>query len=164
MPEEVIDQMGDVIGPLPQRRQGEGDDIELEEEVLAKASLGDRAPAGSAVVPAMMRLSKGSGSDAPSGSNRRSSIARRNLDLGLQAQVADLVEEESALIGQPEFPFLIPGRLGEGALEIAEELHLHHLLGHGRAVDLDEPLLLARAELMDETGDQFLSRCRSRRR
>src|SRR4030066_1241588 len=38
MPEEVVDQMGDIIGAFSQGRQGEGDDIELKEKVFAEAS------------------------------------------------------------------------------------------------------------------------------
>src|SRR3546814_11412083 len=71
--------------------------------------------------------------------------------------VADLVEEEGALVGQLD---LADGGLdgpGEGPLLMAEELALQQVFRDGRAVDRDEGTLGARAELVQRAGEQLLS-------
>ena len=46
---------------------------------------------------------------------------------------------------------------GEGALLVAEELALQQARGDGRAVELDEGALPARAEIVDGAGDELLA-------
>src|SRR5206468_5374990 len=58
-------------------------------------------------------------------------------DLGLrdQREIGDLVEEERAAVRQLEAAFLAPGRPGEGAFLVAEQLGLEERLWKRRAVD-----------------------------
>ena len=60
------------------------------------------------------------------------------LHLEVQRQLADLVEEERALVGRLELAGPRRDRAGEGALHVAEELALDQVLGDGAAVDGDE--------------------------
>src|SRR6188474_3448830 len=65
------------------------------------------------------------------------------LELGLE--LADLVEEERAAVGQLEPAALALGRAGERALLVAEQLALEQLLAQRGAVDRHERPRLARA-------------------
>ena len=78
--------------------------------------------------------------------------------LRLRGQLADLVEEERALVGQLEAADPPPRRAGEGALLVAEQLAGDDAGGEGGAVDGDEQPLPARAELVDRPRDQLLAR------
>src|SRR5262249_19759801 len=61
-------------------------------------------------------------------------------ELGLAAlgQLADLVEEQRAAVGQLEAADLLVRGAGEGALLVAEELALEERLGQRRAGEADE--------------------------
>ena len=80
------------------------------------------------------------------------------LGLGLEAHVADLVEEERPAVGQEELALLVLEGVGGVVLEIAEQLAFDELVGDGRAIDLDEALVRPPALLMEEAGDQLLAR------
>src|SRR5690606_28839692 len=67
------------------------------------------------------------------------------LGLQLGAQLADLVEEERAAVGELEPAALALGRTRERALLVAEQLALEQLLAQRRAVDRHERLRRARA-------------------
>ena len=60
------------------------------------------------------------------------------LGLRLQGQLADLVEEERAPVGQLEAADPPGDGAGEGALLVAEQLALDEPRGEGGAVDLDQ--------------------------
>ncbi len=62
----------------------------------------------------------------------------QHLGLGLEAHVADLVEEDRAAVGLHELADLAPVGAGERALLVTEELGLDQLLGDRRRVDPDE--------------------------
>src|SRR2546422_829787 len=81
----------------------------------------------------------------------------QDLGLGLEAHVADLVEEQRPPVGHLE-PAAPPGqRAGEGALFVAEQLRLDELLGDGGAVDLDERPVAPRRERVDGPRPQLLA-------
>jgi hypothetical protein len=111
----------------------------------------------------------------------------QELGLARQRHLADLVEEERALVGRLEAAHLSLGRAGERALLVAEQLRLDERLGQRGAVDRDECLpppatgavhrarhhLLAAARLAGEQhrgvgradlGDERQHRARLRRR
>src|SRR5512139_1909327 len=67
------------------------------------------------------------------------------LGLELGPELADLVEEERASVGELEPAALALGRAGERALLVAEQLALEQLLAQRRAVDRHERLGGARA-------------------
>ena len=60
------------------------------------------------------------------------------LDLHALVELADLVEEERAAVGDLEEPLAVGVGAGEGPLAVAEELALDEVLGQGPAVDRDE--------------------------
>src|SRR6185295_14845098 len=57
------------------------------------------------------------------------------LDLEVQRELADLVEEEGALVGDLELARAAHDRAGERALHVPEELALDQVLRDGAAVD-----------------------------
>ena len=75
----------------------------------------------------------------------RHAVYRR---LHRQRDLADLVEEKRAAVGQLEAPGFVARRAGEGAFHMAEKLALEERLGHGGAVGLDHRLLAARAHFL----------------
>ena len=84
----------------------------------------------------------------------------QQLGLQLRGDVADLVEEQRPLVRQLEAADLLADGAGEGALLVAEQLALQQPRGDGRAVELDEGAALARAQLVQGAGDEFLARAR----
>ncbi len=82
----------------------------------------------------------------------------QELHLHLDRDLADLVEEERAAVGELEAPRLARHGAGERAALVAEELALDELLRDGRAVDLDERLVLAARVLVQRAGDELLAR------
>ena len=105
----------------------------------------------------MMRTSKGIARVAPMGRTSRVSITRSSFTCSGQRHVADLVEEERALVGGDEEAALVGDGAGERALGVAEELALEQRLGDRAAVDRDEGLVRARARAVDRAREQLLA-------
>ena len=80
----------------------------------------------------------------------------QQLDLQRQRDVADLVEEQRAAVGQLDLAVGGLDRAGERALLVAEQLALEQVLGDRRAIDGDE-LALAAARFVNRAGEQFLA-------
>ena len=87
-----------------------------------------------------------------------------DLGLGLEAHVADLVEEERSAVGALEGAALFAGlagaaRAGFGprAVAVAEELGFDVVLGDGGAVQLNKDAVAAQALGMDGAGDELLA-------
>ncbi len=80
-------------------------------------------------------------------------------DLALQGQgkVADLVEEEGAVVGHLRLPHLAARGARERSLLVAEELVLEQGLGDRRAVDGDERALRAGRQLVERSRHQLLA-------
>ena len=70
----------------------------------------------------------------------------QQLHLGGEVDVADLVEEQRAALGELEPPFLARLGAGEGALLVAEQLRLDQAVGSAAQLTLTNGLL-ARGEL-----------------
>ena len=81
----------------------------------------------------------------------------QQLRLRLERQLADLVEEQRAAVGELEAAAALLDRAGEGALLVAEELALEQLARQRGAVELDERALAARALLVDRARDELLA-------
>ncbi len=64
------------------------------------------------------------------------------LGLEVERQLADLVEEDRAVVGELEAADALRGRSGEGALLVPHELALEQGARDGGAVDLDEAAVL----------------------
>jgi hypothetical protein len=71
--------------------------------------------------------------------------------------VADLIQEEGALVRQLEPALLLPHRAGEGALLVAEQLALQQLAGEGSTGDGDEARLGPRAVEVEGAGDELFA-------
>ena len=82
------------------------------------------------------------------------------FDLGGHRHVADFVEKEGAAVGELELADAIGRGVGEGALDVAEQLAFEDVLAERRAVERDERLGLARAVLVDGLGHELLARAR----
>ena len=81
----------------------------------------------------------------------------QELDLGAQAQVADFVEKNGAVVGLLEAAHAAGVRAGEGAAFVAEQFAFQQGFRNGRAVDGDERLRGALAVLVNRARDQFLA-------
>ena len=162
LPREVLDEGRQVLRALAQGRHADRDHGEPEEEVLAEAALLDL----------LLEVLVGGGDDAHVHLDRllRADALDlallqhpQHLGLGAQAHVADLVEEDRALVGQLELADLLLGRPGERALLVAEQLALDQLLGDRGAVHLDERLVPAGSSCGGWPGPRAPCRPRSRR-
>ncbi len=135
--EEVGDEQGDVLFALAERRDLDRHDVQPVEEVLAEAALLDL----------LLQVAVGRGDDAHVHGDQLAAadpldLARldraEQLRLGLRAQVADLVEEEGAAVGQLELAPALTGRAGERATLMSEHLALDQVARYGGAVDTHE--------------------------
>src|SRR5690606_14975540 len=81
----------------------------------------------------------------------------QQLDLDRRRDLADLVEEQRAAIGELEPPVLARHRAGEAALLVAEQLALEQRLGERGAVQLDERTGDARRALVERVRDELLA-------
>ncbi len=62
----------------------------------------------------------------------------QQLGLHRQWQLADLVEEQAAAVGQLELATALVHRAGEGATHVAEQLAFHQRIGQRSAVEADQ--------------------------
>ena len=75
----------------------------------------------------------------------------------LQWQLPDLVEEQGAAIGRLNLAYLAALGTGEGALDVAEQLGLDQLMGHGAAVDGHKGTVFAEGAVVQLTSHQLLA-------
>ena len=142
---EVSDQVGNVAEPLAQRRHLDRKHVQPEVEVFAERARRHRIlePAvGGRERPDVDML-------APLGADALDLAALEHpqqLGLGLELQVADLVEEQRAAVGQLEAPDAPIGGAGERAALVAEHLALDQVARNRGAVDRDERPARARGE------------------
>src|SRR6185295_9007191 len=81
----------------------------------------------------------------------------QQLDLELGVQLADLIEEQGAAVGELELADLARHRAGEGTALVAEQLALEDVAGNGAAVDGQEAFVTAGARPVQRVGHQFLA-------
>ena len=84
----------------------------------------------------------------------------QQLGLQIQAHLADLVEQERALVRALERAFDALDRAGERALLVAEEGALDQTFGEGGAVQLDERAVATVARVVDGAREQLLAGAR----
>src|SRR5438093_570007 len=127
---EAADQEQEVVAPLAQRGQVHGHHVETVVEVGAERAL----------LQAARRVAVGGRDDAHVDADRLGAAHAQELavledaqQLGLRpwTHLADLVQEERALVGQLELPELARVGVGERALLVPEELALEERLGDG---------------------------------
>src|SRR5262245_44767089 len=153
---EVLDECRNVLAPLAERRHVDGHDVEPVVEVLTERALAHRAPE----IHVRRRQD-------PHVDRHRADPAEpldlallqdaQELRLQVEAQGADLVEEQRAAVGELEAAELLGVRAGEGALLVAEQLRLDQRLGDRRHVDGHERLPAALAPRVDRPRYQLLA-------
>ena len=120
-----------IVRALAQRRHVNRDDVEAIEQVLAERAAGDL----------LLEVLVGGGDDphvhlddAVAAEPLELLLLQhaQHLGLRLQAHVADLVEEDRALVGLLELADLPIGGAGERALLVAEQLRLDQLVREWR--------------------------------
>jgi len=84
----------------------------------------------------------------------------QELDLQVEGQLADLVQEDRAAMGELEATDFAGEGAGEGPLLVTEELTLDQCGRDGRAVDLDQRPLLPCTAVVNGPCDQFFARPR----
>src|SRR5712692_11158065 len=153
---EVLHEERDVLAPLPERRHVDGQYIETIEEVVAERPLAHR----------LAEIDVGGGEHAHVDRDRPHAAHPLHLALlehaeqarlEIEAQGADLVEEDGTAVSQLELAELARVGAGEGAALVAEQLRFDQRVGNGRHVDGDEGLVAPRAAPMDGPGDQLLA-------
>src|SRR5216684_4236411 len=77
--------------------------------------------------------------------------------LHLRREIAYLVKEQSAAVGELKASHAILERPAETSLNVPKELALKQFAGNGSAVDLDQRTYTARTALMDRARDQLLA-------
>ena len=147
----------DVFFPLPQWRDGDGEDVEPIVKVLPKPALADL----------FLKVSIGRRYDPYidfDGMGRAQALKLVMLDhpehlrLHLERQLPDLVQAKSGTMGDLE-PADLPGiGPGKGPLLPAEQFALNQIARQGSTVDRDQRPFLSRAHVVDGRSDQLLSR------
>ena len=159
--EHVAGQLGDVLPALAERRQDDLERVEPEEQVLAELVVGDH----------LAEVAVGGAEDPDVDPERLvladpADLARfeepEQLDLHALVQLADLVEEQRAAVGDLEEPLAVGLGAGEGPLAVAEQLALDQVLGQGAAVDRDERRCRRGGSCRGGSGRSVPCRCRSR--
>ena len=118
------------------------------------------AASRSLLVAAISRTLTLIGCVPPSRSISRSCSTRSSLTCVAGRQLADLVEEQRAAVGQLELALLGGLGVGEGARLVAEQLRLDQLLGQRAAVHLHVGLVGARRVVVQRVRDQLLAGAR----
>ncbi len=151
-----MDEQGDVIPPLAQRGEADGEDVEAVVEVLAKCLLLDRPE----------QVAAGGGDDADVHADRGGTAHAvelallqhsEQLRLRFRRELADLVEEDAPTVRELESAQPPGDGAAEGALFMAEQLALHETGRQGGAVDPDERFVFPLARRVDGAGDQFFA-------
>ena len=154
--QEVLGQMRDVARPIAQRREQDREDVQAVIEILSKRAVGDL----------LLEIAVGGRDDADVDLDRLGAAHplelallqhAQQLDLDVQRQVAHLVEEQRAAVGQLEAAEPPRDRPGEGPLLVAEQLRLEHAGGQRGAVDPHERARLAGAVDVDGARHHLLA-------
>ena len=160
--DEVVDEAGDLVAPLAQRRDREADDVEAVEEVFAEPAVAD----------GVLEVGVGGGDDADVDGEGAGLAERRDftrleeaeqLGLEVEAELADFVEEEGAVAGGADQAELIAVGAGEGAAAVAEQLAFEQVARDGGAVERDEGLAARGRRSRGSRGRESPCRCRFRR-
>ena len=156
---EVAHQLRHVLEPLAQRRHPDREDVQPVVEVLAEAAFADQADQ----IPVGRRDQPEVDLDLVLAADRIDLAVlqgAQQLHLGVERQLADLVEEQRAAIGFEEFADALLDGAGEGAFLVAEQDALDQILRDGAAIDGDEGLGSAGAFALDGARDQLLADAR----
>ena len=155
--QEVVGQDGHVVEAVAERRHVELHHLEAVEEVAAEGAVAYR----------LFERSVRRGDHAhihldrhvPAHALERVPLQHaEELRLRAERHLADLVQEDGAVVGGLELPDHALGRAGERPLLVTEQFAFQQRFGERGAVEADERAVAARAVLVDRAGDQFLPR------
>ena len=154
--DEVVRERPEVVEAIAQRRQVDREHVEPVVEVLAELALLDHL-----LEVAVRRRHEANvdlhGLVAADALELALLQRAEQLDLHLHREVADLVEEQRAAVGELEAAAAALHRAREAALLVAEQLGLEDAGRERRAVDAHERLLLARRVDVDRVRDELLA-------
>src|SRR5690606_36724056 len=153
---EVTRQQGNVLLPLPQRGDMDGEDVERVVEILAEPAGGDLllqrdVPRRNQPEVDRHRLTAPQPLDVPLLQDAQ------QLHLDGRRDGGDLVEEEGSTVRLLEQAAPVRYRSREGSLHVAEELALQQRLGERGAVDRHERTARPVGELVDRSCHQLLA-------
>ena len=118
---EVLDEQGDIVGAVAQRRQDDGDDVEAVVEVIAESALADHR------LEVAVRRRDDAHIDV-NGFLTADAVEflllqdAQELDLQVLVELPDLVEEDRAAVGELELAELAAHGTSESTLLVAKEL------------------------------------------
>ena len=157
--EQGLDQDGQIVESLAQRRQCHRNDIEAIEQILAELALLDH----------LFEMAVG-GADQSHVHSHFGGLAHgthppllhgpQKLGLHRQRQLADLIEKQGAALRCGEETGMVGHRPGESAFAVAEKLGLEQLFGNGAAVHRNKRSAGASAAFVHGPGGQLLARAR----
>ena len=152
----MLGERQDVLRPRPQRREIELDHVQPVVQVLAEAAVREHR------LEVLVRRREHAHVDPlVLGGTERSHLVllQHAQELGLQRQreLADLVEEDRAVVRLHEQAVLVDPCIRERTLLVPEELALDEPLGHGREVHADERAVRARRVVVDRPRDELLA-------
>src|SRR5436190_2183210 len=154
--QEVVDQQGDVLPAVAQRRHVDRDDVEPVIEVLPEPLLLDQ----------LLERPVGRRNDADvdldvlgAAHPAERPLLERAQELRLERRrhVADLVEEYGPVVGQLEEALLLALGVGERPFFVAEQLALQQRVLERRAGDVHEGLVGPGGLEVDRPGDDVLA-------
>lgn len=134
---EMLHEAREIFGPLAQRRDVDGEDVETIVEIFAKLPL--LAPVGQRLVRCGDQVGVRSKFLACSDGEELSVFEdAKKFGLQIELEFADFIEKHAALLGSFEQPFAIHHRSGEGALAVTKELALGKFFGDRATVEGDQ--------------------------
>ena len=154
--DEVADERRNLVAALAQRRDAQADDVQPVEQVLAEAP----------VLHLLLDVGVGRGDDADVDGERGGFADRADfavleeaeeLGLQVQAELADLVEEERAVPRGADEARMVAVGARERAPAMAEQLALEHVARHRGAVERNERFRGAVGIAVNRAGEDFLA-------
>ncbi len=156
---EMVDQQGNVLLALAQRRKGEAHDIESIQQIFAKLAGGHHffevaVAGGDDADLNRPRLRVADGHDHALFQHAQQGALHR------QGQCRDFIEKQGAAAGRLEVADFVADGAGERPAAVAEKLRFDQALRDGSAVDRHEWLAARDAVVVNRPGEQFLARTR----
>src|ERR1700683_338715 len=154
--QEEIDEQGNILFALAQRRKVDGDHIEPVEEIFAEAAVADR----------LSEIDVGGGDDAHihlnflhSAEVHEAAVLQdaENFGLGIETHGGDFVEEERAPVRHLKQALFGSYGAGECAFHVPEEGGLKQVGWHGASIYRYERTVVARRIQMQGFGDDFFA-------
>src|SRR5207253_4312057 len=152
----MLDERGDVLLALAERRHIDVDDVEAIEEVVAELLR--------FYLSLQVFVRRADDPDVHLDRQRRANALDlsvledpKQLRLHRQAHLTDLVQEDRAFVRKLEAPASLRLRTGEAAFLVSEELSFEKRFGKRRARDLDDRAGAPVRVVVEGFGDQLLA-------